>query len=236
VLREEVAQGRDAKFFQGILDKINTVQYFWKKDFKIRKKRSGKKFYVVRGQELARLDAQDFKKKKFSEKEARYFDWVMTRKWSRNGFVWQCVFREPWRFVLKIEPNIIRRTKIKDFDLERRAKEIDQYFAHNNRWEKALKVVYGRHRWRWRSEEELPWHVHPFRNRSFADILQEHLPEHEPRIMRAPEPRGFSFLWREGRIQKRVGDVERVNRPLATASRPIGTITVSQRRGHWRRR
>jgi hypothetical protein len=199
VLREDVARSKDAKFFQGILDKMNTTEYSWKKDFKVMRKHRGKKIYVVRDQELEKLWPCSFKKKKFTEKEEKYFDLVMTNERVGKHFIWLYRFQEPWRFRLKVEPNMIKRAKIKNFDLERRANEISQYLGRNNLRPKMLKVVHGRYQWRLRYsyEGELPkYEYHPFRNRSFAEILDEYLPDQQKRTIKLnPRTPGvFHFL------------------------------------------
>lgn len=71
-------QGKEAKFFQGILDRINTTEYSSRRDFKKKRRRFGGKVYEVRSQELERLWTGSFKAKKFTEQEASYFDLVMT--------------------------------------------------------------------------------------------------------------------------------------------------------------
>ncbi len=178
VLRDDVSRGKDAAFFQGILNKINTTKYSSRRDFKVKRRHRGKKVYVVSGQELEKLTASCFAKKKFSEREAKYFDLVMTREKVGNKNIWLYRFQEPWRFRLKIEPNIIRRTRVKDFSLEKRLDEINHYLKRNNLLPKMLKVVHGNYQWWGRYDYlDLPrYSYHPFRNRSFADILDEYLP------------------------------------------------------------
>jgi hypothetical protein len=199
VLRPDVSRSKEAKFFQAILDKINTVQYSWKKDFKVKRRQRGKKIYVVREQEPEQLWPCSFKKKKFSNEETKHFDLVMTGQKIGKQFLWLYRFREPWRFKLRTEPNIIRRTKIKDFDLEKRANEINQYFEQNNLRPKIFKVVHGRYQWRLRYyyEGDLPKYAnHPLKNRSFTDILNEHFPEDQSQLQKKPSnPEGF-FLSR----------------------------------------
>ena len=124
VLRAEVARSREAKFFQRILDRINTTKYSSRRDFKKKGRRFGRKVYEVRSQELEKLWTDAFKKRNFTEQEAAYFDLVMTDERPGSYYRWMYVFREPWRFQLKIEPNVIRWTRVKDFDLEQRIGEM----------------------------------------------------------------------------------------------------------------
>lgn len=69
VLRAEVARSREAKFFQGILDRINTTAYSSRRDFKKKRRRIGRRIYEVRSQELEKLWTDAFKKRKFTEQE-----------------------------------------------------------------------------------------------------------------------------------------------------------------------
>lgn len=199
VLRDDVSRSKDAKFFQGILDKINTVHYSWKKDFKIKRRHRGKKIYVVSGQELGRLGESCVKKKKLSPEEMQYF--AVTRVPARKSGgedLWLYTFQEPWRYQLKIEPNIIKWTRKKDFDLERRANEIKRYFDRNHLRPKMSKIVHGRYQWRLRYYYlgELPkYDYHPLKNRSFADILDEYIPDITSSVVRfKPSISGVYFF------------------------------------------
>jgi hypothetical protein len=196
VLREDVARSKDARFFQGILDKINTTHYHWRKDFKIKKRQRGKKLYVVKPQSLEEPTPYFFAKLKFTEKEKAYFDLTHVFHHRSSQLEYKYVFTEPWRFVLKIEPNIITRTKIRDFDLERRSKEMWMYLDRANLWPKALKLEHGsyqnRNRYIFNEQKK---YISPFLNRSFTDILDEYWPEPEMKVeYRNPrEAGGFLF-------------------------------------------
>ena len=61
VLREDVAAGRNAEFWENILMKINTCDWSYRKDFKIKRRKFGRKIYEVKPQRLRRLEAFDFK-------------------------------------------------------------------------------------------------------------------------------------------------------------------------------
>ncbi len=52
VLRKDVARSDDALFFQKLLDKINTIEYSSRKDFKVKRRRLGKKIYIESEQRL----------------------------------------------------------------------------------------------------------------------------------------------------------------------------------------
>jgi hypothetical protein len=182
VLRDDIARSDDSKFFQGILDKINTVQYSWKKDFKQMRRHRGRKIYEVREQELERFGTSEMKKKQFSESEKKYFLQMIVPKGKPGESLWLYTFTEPWRFRLKVEANMMTRTRIKDFDLARRAREVDSYLERNHLRPKTFRIVHGRYQWRLRYDYngDLPRYCwHPFKNRSFADILYEYMLERE---------------------------------------------------------
>jgi hypothetical protein len=199
VLRDDIARSDDAKFFQGILDKINTVHYSWKKDFKQMHRHRGRKIYLVREQELERFASFEMKKKKFSEEEKKYFGQVMVPKGKPGEALWLYTFCEPWRFRLKIEGNMMTRTRIKDFDLARRAREVDSYLERNHLRPKTFRIVRGNYQWRLRCDynSDLPrYSWHPFKNRSFADILCEYMPERESQAVnfKPSQTEGFFYL------------------------------------------
>lgn len=195
VLRDDIRRSSDANFFQSILDKINTVTYSWRKDFKVKKRQRGKKIYVVREQELRRLSESCIKKLKFTTEELAYFELARVPDGKPGGGQWLYTFLEPWRFRLKIEPNIIRRTRVMDFDLERRKKEIDQFLKRNHLYSKMHKLVHGSDRWRFKCwSGKIPkYQYHALQNRSFADILDEYMPE-ENRLQLNVKPSSEGFF------------------------------------------
>jgi len=146
VLRDDVARSKQAVFFQNILQKINTVDWSYRKDFMIRKRRSGKKKYLVKEQKLKKPDEYDFSKMEFSDKEKTFFyeEWKYYGRKRYKRFV----FSEPWRFVLRVRPNMIDKIKLMDEALETRIKEINSYLERNDfRWAQT-KLLYGNCKWR----------------------------------------------------------------------------------------
>jgi hypothetical protein len=178
VLRDELARSKDARFYQGILDKINTTKYSWRKDFKKKKRHRGRKIYVVRGQELQTLEIYWFEKKKFTEKEKAYFELLTVTIPNSNKIEYIYRFTAPGMFTLRVFHNMITKTKIRDFNLERRSDEIRLFLERNNFWPRLQKLIHGhyQYRCRWKSED-LEKYKNPLHNRSFADILDEYLPE-----------------------------------------------------------
>jgi hypothetical protein len=97
-------------------------------------------------------------KLELSEKEKTHFHRV--ERWSHN---WKCyktyyVFNEPWRFVLRVKPNMITHTKMVDADLESEIAHLRNYLTNNFLRYSMLKIVYGhvKHR-RWKEKEVLKY-------------------------------------------------------------------------------
>jgi hypothetical protein len=195
VLRSDFAKRKDAKFFKGILDKINTTEYSWRKDFKIKRRKYGKKVYVVDPQYLQSLWPHDYEKKIFTDKEKRYFTLVPVYMRHSKKMELIYVFNMPWCFVLKVQPNIITKAKIKDFELERRKEEIDRFLSFNSRREKLLKLLHGNGGWKWCNKEREKYKS-PFLSKSFANILNEFYerPQLKVSYKNPRQSRGFSFM------------------------------------------
>jgi hypothetical protein len=195
VLRSDVAKRKDAKFFQGILDKINSTKYSWRKDFKIKKRKHGKKVYVNDPQYLQSLWPYEFEKKKFTDKEKRYFDLVPVYMRHSKKIELIYMFNMEWCFVLKVQPNIITKVKIKDFELERRQEEIDRFLSFNCRREKLCKLLDGHYSWRW-DHKDREKYKSPFLNKSFANILSEFYEDPQLKVSykNPRQSRGFSFI------------------------------------------
>jgi hypothetical protein len=193
VLREDVARTKEAAFFQGILDKINERQWSYRKDFKQKARKFGKKIYKVREHQLTDVFAYNFFKR-FTEKERLYFyEQLVHSKFSKMPYK---VFRfsEAWRFVLKVQPYMITKVRIKDLDLEKQKAEVDKFFSYDRR-ERLWKLIDATYSWHRQSEEK---YRSPFYNRSFASILDEHWSDEQLKISykNPRQSRGFCFCWR----------------------------------------
>lgn len=149
ILRDDVARGSHGDFFQGILDKINTYDWSHRKNFVVRKRRFGKKKYMVKSQKLKEPMADEFFKLGFSDKEKMFFD----QEWKLYGNkYWEqrFVFNEPWRFVLRVRPNIITKVRARDEVMEVRMKAIDNYLVKNDLEWTQLRLMNGNCKWRHR--------------------------------------------------------------------------------------
>jgi hypothetical protein len=195
VLRDDVARTKQAAFFRAILEKINTTQWSYRKDFLKKRRRLGKKVYVVREQRLKDIESRDFLGKKFNEQERLCFEETLVH--SKKSKVPDKVYRfsESWRFVLKVQPNMITRIQVKNLDLERQMAEMDCFFDHERRL-RLWRLQFGSNRWSWDSRPNGKY-KDSFRNKSFASVLDEHWPEPNFTVITNPrQDRGFFFFLR----------------------------------------
>jgi len=194
VLRDDVSKTNQAPFLRNVLDKINTTHWSYRSDFKKKRRKYGKKIYVVREQGLRDVGEKEFFSNKFAEQERLVFDETLIHpSWSK-GPVKVYRFAEPWRFKLRIQPNMISKVRVKDFNLEQKLSEIGKYFEFDNRRDRLWRLL-GDGNWKW---DHVPKEKYkdPLRNKSFADILSEYLPEQQLVVSykNPRKTRGFSFL------------------------------------------
>lgn len=167
-----MARSDRAAFYQGVLDKINTTDKSHKKTFLVRRRKYGKKYYVVREQKLKEPSSYAFEKLGFTEKEKSFFDEV----WRMNScrqMVKHYVFREPWRFVLQVRPNMITGIWVRDAILEAELKRMDNWLERNDWGKRQSKLLHGGCQYsNWWSD----WNVKPdekyvFKNWPLARII-----------------------------------------------------------------
>lgn len=174
VLREDIARSEEADFFAGILEKINTIQYSHGKDFKEKKRKRGRKIRVEKPQSLLERDTHYRRNGlQLTAKELPFFD---TREvWRKDGRFshWRYVFREPWRFVLRVEPNMITWIRIRDEVLESQIGELNALIESRFLRCKMKKMKHGHHHW-WRKDDERIREKDDFKNKSLTGILDEH--------------------------------------------------------------
>jgi len=171
VLREDVAISKHAAFFENILNKINTCDWSHRKDFMVKYRRFGRKKYRVKKQSLLRPDQWRFNRMGFTDAEKQLFDevWEMN---TRGELVNRYVFREPWRFVLRIRPNVIDKVRKRDSMVESRLVEIRNYLEGNCYRRRLNKLLHGyeRYGW-WRGERKRERNV--LKNKPLPRILDE---------------------------------------------------------------
>ena len=111
-----------------------------------------------------------FRKMNFTESEQQFFyemwDWDCYKQ-----SVKRYVFREPWRFVLKVRPNIIDRTRRRDAELEAKLKSIQDYLERNDLRGRQARLVNG-HCQRWGIKDLEKYNqVSLYKGKSLCQIL-----------------------------------------------------------------
>lgn len=170
VLRDDVAKSKHAGFFENILTKINTYDWSYRKDFKIRKRKFGRKIYVVKQQMLLKPDERHFNKLKFTDAEKQFFHPEYSYERGSGKFIKRYVFNEPWRYMLRIHPNMIDKTRKIDSEKELRLQIIRNYIDRNGYRNRLEKVWYRHHLKEWRLIEK-PGEKDLFKNKSLSTIL-----------------------------------------------------------------
>jgi len=174
VLRDDVARSKDAAFFQAILDKINTRAWSHRKNFLVRKRKWGKKIYVVKGQQLQKPYQWEFNKMNFNEKEKGYFDMEFHYRKPHEKPYLRYVFRDSWRFVLKVHPNMIEKVERKDPELDAAIQYIDSYLRRNDYEGKSYRLVRSRNGSRiWRGKGDKDAEINPLKNKPLYRIIEE---------------------------------------------------------------
>jgi hypothetical protein len=139
----------------------------------MKKKRAfGRKKYVVREQTLLKPDEYHFQKLGFTETEKAQFHEEWSYEKGRGRFIRRYEFNEPWRFVLKVQPNIINKIRKRDPVIEARLKEIDEYLERNNYQPILMKILEGNNYWNWRVGEKCN-EINPLKNKPLQKILDE---------------------------------------------------------------
>lgn len=148
-MRADVAAGSQADQFAEILKLINTVQFSLRKDFKIKKRYKGKKVYRAREQSLNCLGEQQWEKLVSRHRALFYEIWNVDK---RTGYRKSYVFAEPWRYVLKVRPNMITRLVRINPDLESRCRQLDGMISSNHLQPAINRLKGVSSCWHWKSK------------------------------------------------------------------------------------
>jgi hypothetical protein len=170
-LREDVAVAKDAEFFASILSKINTRDWHSRKDFLVRRRVMGRKKYVVKPQKLWEPYWWQFEKLDLTEAQRAFFVVEFRYSWSNRDLVMHYVFKEPWRFVLRVRPNMIDEVRIRDAAIESRISEIKNYLDRTGYRRQQDRLLRG-HTWHPRRDEAYhDWK--PFKNMPLHRVISE---------------------------------------------------------------
>jgi hypothetical protein len=170
VLRDDVARSKHAEFYAGILAKINTTQWSHRRDFLKKKRAFGRKKYVERQQFLLKPCEYHFRKLELTEKERQQFHEVWSYERARGPFIKRYVFTEPWRFVLRVQPNIIDKVRKTDPELEARLHEIESYLERNALENVVTRLLGNTESW-YKKQHPKPKEVYYLKNKPLLRIL-----------------------------------------------------------------
>ncbi|GEJ46681.1 hypothetical protein CRS_32890 [Chryseobacterium sp. ON_d1] len=131
VVRDDVKQSKDGDFFEGILKKINTYSYSENRKFLKKKRKFGRKIYVEREQKLRYITSFSWNDPKLglTDRERQYFEKKEDYCPVRKIFGTYYKFTEPWRFTLRVKPNMITHYKPLDLELEKEYAVLDSYLG-----------------------------------------------------------------------------------------------------------
>ena len=148
VVRDDVKRSKLGDFFENLLAKINTYQYADNRKFQKKKKRRGKRIYLPRKQELLSFRQWEWvdaiEKGKLVAEECKYFMKVERYNSVCKRFEIYYEFAEPWRFELRVKPNIITHYRPLDVAIEREFAELDKIIDDHKNWGTITHKIYGR--------------------------------------------------------------------------------------------
>lgn len=101
-------------------------------------------------QKVKQLEEREFNKCNFSDKEKVLFEEKYVKLRFSKGLTKVFVFKEQWRFVFKIKPNIITHVKAVNEELEDRSNEIWDYLDRTDK-RNTLNRLLGHRVSHWRS-------------------------------------------------------------------------------------
>lgn len=172
VVREDVKRSKMGSFYENLLQKINTFQYNETKIFNKKVKKFGRKIHVEREQSLKVFYPNDFAKLKLNERQIECFELRLLQE-IRGRTIYAkevYVFKEPWRFVLRIRPNMIEKVKLFDVELEQKMAQVDAVIYDNYKNLGRLKKLrdWGRY-----NDYNVEKHKNPLKNMPLHLIIED---------------------------------------------------------------
>jgi hypothetical protein len=178
VLRKDVQQSAGAGFYQGVLDKINTLEYYHDKSFIQRIRKKGRYHYEVRPQTLRLIYEDEWFGNKLKLTDAEklcFYRYKGFSEWHGRVIV-NYLFAEPWRFVLAVKPHIIYEVKMIDEVLEQEIKAIDNHIENNCLKARIDRLTRGRGRRRWYAAFfDKPKYINKLKNKPMYLIQEEYM-------------------------------------------------------------
>ena len=146
VVRDDVKRSKLGDFFENLLAKINTYQYADNRKFQNKKKRRRKPVYVARKKELRSFSQWELKRAlnsgEFSLDEYFYFARIESFNRQKDRFEIYYEFAEPWRFMLRVRPNIITHYRPINLEIEYELAELDKVLNDYKNWGIIQKKVF----------------------------------------------------------------------------------------------
>ncbi|WP_300688399.1 hypothetical protein [Chryseobacterium sp.] len=178
VVREDVMRTKDGDFFDGILKKINTYMYSESRQFLKKKRKFGRRIYVEREQKLSRISSYSWNDPKLglTPRERQCF-LKLEEYWPvRQRYDTYYEFIEPWRFILRIRPNMITHYKPVDFELEKEYAELESYLGQHKVSGIIHKTMHGKpNPWKMKYKSDKTGSTKYFHYKMFATEIAENL-------------------------------------------------------------
>lgn len=183
MLTESTQYSNRAAFYQGILDKINTIRYSPDKIFKQKKRKIGKWRYSYRKEQKLQEpdDWQFLRGDKFTEEEMKYFYPVEYYSYPAKCWRTKYLFIEPWRFELRIRKNWITRVKRKDPELEQYRDELHDLLYRKDIYRRLIRIR-GGNTYAWKKvlnerEDRKKYSYHSLKNIPLHQIVEKYKKE-----------------------------------------------------------
>ncbi len=174
IVREDVRRSKQGVFYENLLRKINTIQHSATKEFRQKKRRLGRRTYEARGQQLKVVLPHEINKMKLTPQEMLCFTFKIKIE-VRHKRIYQTQYfemTEPWRYVLRIRPNMIDKIRTHDEELEQRLAELnDKVYKNKINYARLSKLRdWGYDRW---DDLEKLRYANPLKDKSLYQILEE---------------------------------------------------------------
>lgn len=155
-LKHDVLASKDALFYQTLLDKINIVELSYRRDFKVKKRKYGKKFLEVKPHKPLEFSDYCFHRFKLTEKEKSYFKQELVFITKQSQHTINHVFVDSSKFILTIKPNMITHIKVIDPVLEQAHDRIQNHLNSHCLYPRLRKLLYGnsKYKFTWKREEK----------------------------------------------------------------------------------
>lgn len=182
VVRDDVKRSKDGDFFEEILRKINTYMYSENRKFLKKKRKFGRKIYVQREQKLKYITSFSWNDPKLglTDRERQYFEKKDEYCPIRRIFGTYYKFIEPWRFRLRVKPNMITHYKPLDLELEKEYAQLESYLGQHKVVGILQKTIHGKSNpWKAKYQSDQKGSIKYFHYRMSATEIAENFLDDE---------------------------------------------------------